>query len=63
MSYLINMLVLIVFAFIGLIFIWYLTSRNKELIGVNKLFIMFFILLLILTFVVWGYMKEAATIW
>jgi hypothetical protein len=57
MSFLINLLVLIGFAFIGLIFLKYKTSRNDESGGAGKIFIVMFIILLVLAFTVWWFLK------
>jgi cytochrome c oxidase assembly factor CtaG len=57
MSFLINLLVLIGFAFIGLIFLWYIPRRNDESGGAGKIFIVMFIILLVLAFTVWWFLK------
>lgn len=56
MSFLINMLVVIGFAAIFLIFLWWMT-RGEDNSGFSKIFAALFIVMLVLAFVVWLFMK------
>jgi hypothetical protein len=56
MSFLMNLLILIGFGFVGFLVLW-LLNRDEESSGLGKIFIVFFILLAILGFIIWLFVK------